>query len=85
MNDKLKPLREQIDDRRANSGSAEPARQSGAGSGPRGRNRRAGVPPEREAQVLRGVAERNPGPMGNASCKPSGAKSCPPAARWKSA
>ena len=42
--------------------------------------------PEREMQVLRNVAERNPGPAGRlAMCRPSSAKSCRLAVRWKSA
>ncbi len=67
MNDKLKPLREQIDaidaqildllNRRAKV-AQEVGHVKAETNAPVFR-------PEREAQVLRGVAERNPGPMGN--------------------
>jgi chorismate mutase/prephenate dehydratase len=67
MNDKLKPLREQIDaidaqildllNRRAKV-AQEVGHVKAETNAPVFR-------PEREAQVLRGVADRNPGPMGN--------------------
>jgi len=41
--------------------------------------------PEREMQVLRNAAERNPGPLPMATCRPSSAKSCQLAAHSKNA
>jgi chorismate mutase/prephenate dehydratase len=66
MTDKLKPLREQIDRIDAQilellSRRAQLAQQVGH---VKAETRAPVFRPEREAQVLRGVAERNPGPMG---------------------
>jgi chorismate mutase/prephenate dehydratase len=41
--------------------------------------------PEREAQVIHGLQERNAGPLKADSLAPSGARSCRPAARWRHA
>ncbi|CDG84702.1 prephenate dehydratase [Janthinobacterium agaricidamnosum] len=67
MTDKLKPLREEIDAIDAQildllNRRALVAQQVGH---VKAETRAPVFRPEREAQVLRGVAERNPGPMGN--------------------
>src|ERR1700739_2328023 len=67
MNDKLKPLREQIDAIDAQildllNRRAKVAQEVGH---VKAETHAPVFRPEREAQVLRGVAERNPGPMGD--------------------
>ncbi|MBJ7311705.1 prephenate dehydratase [Rugamonas sp. CCM 8940] len=67
MTDKLKPLREQIDSIDAQildllNRRAKVAQEVGH---VKAETKAPVFRPEREAQVLRGVADRNPGPMGN--------------------
>jgi chorismate mutase/prephenate dehydratase len=67
MTDKLKPLREQIDaiDAQILDLLNRRARVAQEVGHVKAETKAPVFRPEREAQVLRGVAERNPGPMGN--------------------